>query len=367
MDVMDKALRDLYTDYLISSFGPATATGLSRLLDEEVSHDKITRLLGAERQAAAELWRSVKPLVRQVERDDAVLVIDDTIEEKPYTDENELVCWHYDHAKGRTVKGINLITALYCTGQQGQAFSLPVSFELVEKTETYLDEKTGKPRRRSPTTKNERVRAMLGACVGNRLRFRYVLADVWYASAENMRYVRLELGRHFIFPLKANRKVALSEADKQGGRSTAVSALDLEPDRLYEAHLEGVPFALRLMRQVFTNEDGSRGERYLVTSDATLTSEPLAASYQRRWRVEEYHKSLKQNASLARSPTRTEATQTNHLFCSLLAFVKLERLKLTTRKNHFALKAKLYLKAVRSAFDELQQLKQAGLALSPAA
>ena len=43
------------------------------------------------------------------------LIIDDTIEEKPYTDESELLlCWHYEHSKGRSVKGINLIkSALY--------------------------------------------------------------------------------------------------------------------------------------------------------------------------------------------------------------------------------------------------------------
>lgn len=128
-----------------------------------------------------------------------------------------------------------------------------------------------------------------------------------------------------------------------------------------------MPFALRLLRQVFTNEDGSRGERYLLTSDVTLSGDDLSAIYQRRWNVEEYHKSLKQNVTLAKSPTRTETTQTNHLFCALLAFVKLERLKLTTSKNHFTLKTKLYVKAVRSAFAELQQLKQGGLALSPAA
>ena len=286
---MEKHLRDLYTDYLISSFGPTTATGLSGLLDGEVRHDRITRLLGSRRQTAADLWRSVKPFVRQVERPDAVLVIDDTIEEKPYTDENAIVCWHYDHAKGRTVKGTGLITALYCTEHGGAALSVPVSFDLVEKTEAYTDEKTGKRRRRSPTTKNERVREMLKACVGNELPFRYVLADLWYASAENMRYVKLDLGREFIFPLKANRKVALSGAGEQAGRFRAVSELGLEPGRLYEAHLEGVPLALRLVRQAFTNEDGSRGERYLLTSDVTLEGSDLSAIYQRRWRVEEYH------------------------------------------------------------------------------
>ena len=167
--------------------------------------------------------------------------------------------------------------------------TVPVSFDLVEKTETYLDEKTRRRRRRSPQTKNERVRQMLKTCVDNRLRFGYVVAEVWYASAENMRYVKLDLEREFIFPLKTNRQVALSTEDKQNGCYVAVSKLDLEPDRPCEAHLEGVPFALRLMRQVFTNEDESQGERYLVTSDAALRGDHLRAICQRRWKVEEYH------------------------------------------------------------------------------
>ena len=45
-----------------------------------------------------------------------VITIDDSIVEKPYTDENELICWHYDHAQGQMAKGINFITALYTVG-----------------------------------------------------------------------------------------------------------------------------------------------------------------------------------------------------------------------------------------------------------
>src|SRR5215210_157471 len=101
---MDKSLLDLYTDYLISSFGQTTATGLSQLLGGELSHDQITRFLASQAKTSADLWRAVKPLVRQIERDDAVLIIDDIIEEKPYADENDLVCWHFDHSKQRNVK-----------------------------------------------------------------------------------------------------------------------------------------------------------------------------------------------------------------------------------------------------------------------
>jgi IS4 transposase len=46
-----------------------------------------------------------------------------------------------------------------------------------------------------------------------------------------------------------------------------------------------------------------------VSSDVTLDHERMSTIYQRRWKVEEYHKSLKTNASLAKSPTKTIRTQ----------------------------------------------------------
>ena len=42
-----------------------------------------------------------------MEREDGELILDDTIEEKNWTDGSELKCWHYDHCSGRNVKGIN--------------------------------------------------------------------------------------------------------------------------------------------------------------------------------------------------------------------------------------------------------------------
>jgi len=73
--------------------------------------------------------------------------------------------------------------------------------------------------------------------------------------------------------------------------------------------------------------------------------------------VEPYHKSLKQNASLEKSPTQTVTTQTNHLFASLWAYIKLEWLRKATNLNHFALKSKLYVTALHSAFVALRQLQ----------
>ncbi len=94
----------------------------------------------------------------------------------------------------------------------------------------------------------------------------------------------------------------------------------------------------------------------LVSSETTLSFEAVTTTYHKRWEVECYHKSLKQNVSLAKSPTQTVTTQTNHFFAALCGFIKLERLKMKTQLNHFTLKAKLYLNALHSAFATLRAL-----------
>jgi len=79
--------------------------------------------------------------------------------------------------------------------------------------------------------------------------------------------------------------------------------------------------------------------------------------------VEPYHKSLEQNASLSKSPTKTVTTQSNHLFASLGAYIKLEMSKVSTKTNHFAFKAKLYMNALHSAFQTLDTLQPVRLAV----
>jgi len=346
-------LLDLYTDYLLSSFGQASATGLSRLVDGAVSHDQMARMLAGDKQGSVQLWRKVKSAVRKMQSEPGVVILDDSIEEKPYTDENEMIAWHWDHSKGRAVKGINFVSILY----QSQGVTLPVGYVLVEKTEVYVDQQSGKTKRRSKVGKNEHARKLLQSTVDNQIPFKYVLNDVWFASAQNMCFIVLDLKKHFVMPLKTNRKVALSLKEQPAGQFVGVDSLDYQSNKPQQIYLEDVPFPLLLIRQVFTNEDGSQGLLYLCTSHTTLDFETIAELYQKRWGIERFHQSIKQNAALAKSPTKTLTTQANHFFASVCAFIKLELLSHSTKLNHFALKAKLYLAANRAAFHQLQLIK----------
>jgi DDE superfamily endonuclease len=217
-------IADLYSDYLLASFGATTATGLSELVEGEVSHDQVTRYLAGTKKTASDLGRTVKPVVRSVQSEAGVLILDDSIEEKPYTDENEIVCWHSDHSPDRMRKGMNFLTARYSSPE----VNVPVGFHLVAKPEKYLDPKPQKEKRRRLVSKNTVGQELIKQAVRNRIPFRFVLFDVWFASAATLTLINHQQHHDFICPLKTNGQVALSQADQQQGRYGRVDTLDLE-------------------------------------------------------------------------------------------------------------------------------------------
>ena len=352
---MRKEYIELYTDYLIASFGKTTATGLSALLDGEISHDKITRFLGKEEYTSKELWKLVKKEVREIEEEDGVLIFDDTVQEKQYSKESELICWHYDHTFNRNIKGINLLNCIY----HANGVSLPIAFELVKKPIQFSDLKTKEQKRKSEVTKNEMLRAMLKTAQQNQVKWRYILADSWFSSSENMEYVKKILKKYFLLALKSNRLVALSLEDKKAGCFNRIDSLDWSEGKPIKGWIRGLDFPVLLHRQVFTNKDGSRGILYLITNDLDLTTSKMETIYQKRWNVEVFHKNIKSNTALAKSPTSTIRTQSNHVFMSIYASAKLEILAIKHKVNTFALRAKLYISALKNAFSQLGELNSA--------
>jgi hypothetical protein len=208
---------------MISSFGQTSATGLSRLVDNEIKHDSVTRWLGNSDFSSKTLWQVVKPLVRKHQAEDACLIFDDFIIEKAYTDENDLIYWHWDHSKKRNVKGINILNAFYHTWKEGEieALRVPVGFETIKKRFRFCDLKSKKEKRKSDVSKNELMLQMIAKAIANGLIFKYIIADSWFASVGNMRFIR-QKKKIFIFDRQSNRLAALSEADRQAGNWTRI-------------------------------------------------------------------------------------------------------------------------------------------------
>lgn len=350
---------ELYVDYLIANQGRVSAVDLSAIVQGERSHDHITRTIAQPILDQKTFWKLVKPVIRQVERDDGCIAVDDFIVEKPHSTPNEIIGTYYSHLQGDYVQGINILHFLYlATGEYEQSLQVPVAFEILRKSEAYVDAKSGKSKMRSPQTKNELMRERLQTLVfHNQVAFRYVLWDTWFSAAENMRFVVKDLQKHFVGALKSNRKVALVDAQGQKTAYQSLSTLDLQPSQVYPVRLESVPFDLFLIKVVYKNLDGSQGVVFLVTSDEGLDAQQILLCYQKRWKVEEAHKSLKQNLGIAKACLKMDTSQCNHVFAAMCGLFQLEKLKIKLKTNHFALKHRIYLAALQAAWDKLAQLK----------
>ena len=245
---------------------------------------------------------------------------------------------------------------LSCLVRYGD-ISLPIGLEVVHKDVCFCDLK----KRKASVTKNESFRRLIKQALLNQVKFEYILSDNWFGAKDNMEFIHNVLKKKFIIGMKANRLVALFEEEKKTGQYQNLSTLHIKDGEARKAWLKDLLLPVTLLKKVFKNEDGSTGTLYLVTNDMDIDADRIYEIYQKRWRIEEYHKSIKQNSSLEKSPTKTMRSQKNHLFASIIGYCKLELLKIKTSLNHFALKFKLIMKANQMAYFELKKLRESAL------
>jgi hypothetical protein len=168
--------------------------------------------------------------------------------------------------------------------------SVLLSFEIIAKYQ-YSDIKTKEVKRKAIKTKNELMRSMINTAVRNRVKFKYVLMDTWFGAKENFEFITKHK-KEFVSAIKSNRLIALSLEDKKQGKFIRVDTLELLDKQSIRGYLKGYDKEIVLVRRIFTNKDGSNGILHLVSSDITLDGDSISTIYEKRWKVEEFYKSL---------------------------------------------------------------------------
>ena len=352
-------LEEIYINFTISSFGKIEMTKLSQLTGN--SHDVFTKnlLLNDFIEDDKELWKKIKPFLRDYENEKSgCIIVDDMLINKQWTKVNDIVCWHYDHVSQKMQKGILMLNFHY-TDDSG--ISIPLGYEIISKTEEVWSKEYQKYIKKSLFTKNEIMQDKLRILHHhNQLKYKYILFDKWFASTKNMIFIEEELKKKFICPIKSNRKIALSEKERNKGKYVNISDIDIEGGSSRLVYIRGFEKPLKLIKQVVKNgNDDESTYLYLVTNNIDLSSNEILEIYKRRWKIEEYHKSLKQNLHIGHSPTKVETSQRNHIYLAVAGFIKLEKLRLNYKMNHFAIKEKIYIEALKSAYQKVEELQVA--------
>jgi hypothetical protein len=286
-----------YINFIIATPRDVTATEAERVQPDESTnapaHDAFTRLLARLEPDAETLWTEAKT---QIDLKSGILVLDDSTLEKPFSKFNALVYQHWSGKQKAVVSGINLITLLWTDGER----VVPVDYRIFDK------DRDGK-------TKNDHFSEMLIEAFGRGFDPELVCFDSWYGSIENLKLCRA-LGWHFLTRLKANRQIninrsglqAVSEAGLCGGDGTLV-------------WLKGFG-QIKVFRVRATNGTSE----YWATSLETMTETERQDFALAAWRIEMYHRALKQQCLIERAQCRRLRPVLNHIGLCIRAFVRLE-------------------------------------------
>lgn len=308
-----------FIDFLLATPRQATATEAQRTqpaTDQPAAHDAYTRLLHRLEPSSQTLWAEVQA---EVQRTSGVLVLDDTVLDKPYARKMELVHHMWSGKHHRVVKGIDLLTLLWTDGDR----HLPCDYRLYDKPN---DQKT----------KNDHFGDLLRAAKERGLAPECVLFDGWYSSLENLKLLR-SFGWHWLTRLKANRRV---NPDRTGLRAISDCVIAATGTVV---HLEGYGF-IKVFRIVAT--DGTT--EHWATSNLAMDEGERLRLADASWRIEEYHRGLKQVTNVERCQCRKAAAQRGHIGLALRAFVVIERWCFRTGVNWLSAKWQIIRDAVRA-------------------
>ena len=218
--------------------------------------------------------------------------------------------WQYSGNTGGLVNGIGLVSCVYVNPDVEQYWV--IDYRL-------YDKKT------DGSSKLDHVRDMLNSTVYSKeLPFSTVLMDSWYATQTLMAFIDAELGKIYYCPLKRNRQVDDSGVTSPYRRVDALewSAQEIEQGKLIKIRNFPAQKKVKLFRVTVS----PHRTEYIVTNDLSQDStEGTRDECAVRWKIEQFHRELKQLTGVEACQCRKGRIQRNHIHCALQVWNFLRR------------------------------------------
>ena len=300
----------LYTRFLIGNQNRYSGVELARVSGvSNMAHDAVDRWLASAQRTPAQLWQYTCSMV---DRATGYLICDDTLVDKRYSRQNELARKQYSGNEHGLVNGICIVNLLWTNGDE----YVPIDYAIYQKEYDSL-------------TKNDHFKNMLDTAEKRGFSPRCILMDSWYASVENLKHI-VRKDWHFMCNLKSNRLVSVEK-----GTYLSIADLALADRQVRQVWLKEFGSIL-VCKLVATNGDIT----YLATDDLSLTDYAVFTShFEQRWKVETFHRGIKQTTGIEKCKSIKAASQKTHVFSAFVAFVRLERQRLKSSVSWYEQKA----------------------------
>ncbi len=304
-----KVTTQLYGQFLVNTPANVTGTYFADTVGGVFSHDQVSRFL-AESKLTPRIIRD-KALSDIPLSPHGFVLFDDTVIDKSFSQKIEMARTQYSGNAHGIVRGIGVVTCVYYNPDIDQFYA--------------LDYRIFDPDR-DGQSKLDHVWDMLDGLKARNVPYSYVLMDSWYAVTELMVHID-DLGKLYYCPLKSNRLVDDS-GKPDGGKAAYKAVSKLEWDQLTLAHgklvkVKGFPGDTKV--KLFCVQVSTNRTDYVVTNDITQGSaDGTRRACAVRWKIEEFHRELKQNTGIEKCQARKQRSQRNHINLCMQAWMVLK-------------------------------------------
>lgn len=309
-----------YCQYLLVSQINYTITNYADHTPKQVSHDAINRYLREDRLTSRLVWEHARGQIRPSVH--GFVIFDDTVLDKNFSHKIELVRLQFSGNAHGPIKGLGLVNCVYVNPETGQYWVIDYRI--------YDPDQDGK-------SKLDHVQDMLTQIVEHKqLPFRALLMDTWYATKDLMRFIDA-LHKIYYCPLKDNRQV-----DDSGGQEPYRRVDELAWSNHEWAHgklikIKGFPKDYKV--KLFRVAVATHRTDWVVTNDLAQDSDTAVQEVcGMRWKIEQFHRELKQTTGIEKNQCRKARIRRNHIACAMLVWLRLADLARQTQQTVYRIK-----------------------------
>ena len=242
---------------------------------------------------------------------DIFLIIDDTL--VPHNGENiEESQEHFDHTSNSFVKGHQFFTAILYTPY----LQMPIFPELYSK---------------NTNSKISMAEELISKLISAKIQIHTTLFDSWYSDKDLINNC-LKSSIKVVCAIKSNRKIKRFKKRKweplslliQKVRSQKLKELKID-NKTYDIWIEKVKLnKLPFMRLVISHERIENKLQTnpfcLISTNPTENAEDIFKTYKKRWKIETFHRDIKQNLGFAKAFFRKKEGIVRHAILVAIAY-----------------------------------------------
>lgn len=313
-----KTTSQIYSQFLVSSQTNYTCTNLSEHFDG-LDENSIYRFLKDNKFTPSFVWEKTKDSI--IYSKNGCIIFDDTVLDKNFSFKISGVRQQYSGNAHGIVRGIGVVNCLYYNPELDRYWI--VDFRVFD------PEQDGE-------TKLDHMRIMLNNLDTKKVSYSLVLMDTWYATTEMMLLIDGK-GKIFYCPIKSNRKVDDSYGieDYKSADFLYWTKEELETGKLVKLHKFPGDKKLKLFRvSISTNRT-----ELVVTNDLTQDStDDSRKEVAKRWKVEQFHRELKQITGIESCQCRINRSQRNHICLSIGVWIFLNEMAHKLKQTIYQIK-----------------------------